>query len=112
MAIAVGTRPIARAAVPRALGRGVALTYLSVVVLLPLAAVAAKGLGGGPGAVWSAATAPEAVAALELTLAVSLVVVAINAVVGTVIAWVLVRDDFRGKAIVNEIGRASCRERV
>src|SRR5947209_2647633 len=103
MAIAAGTRPLARAAVPRALGRGVALTYLSVVVLLPLAAVASKGLGGGPGAVWSAATAPEAVAALELTLAVSLVVVAINAVVGTVIAWVLVRDEFRGKAIVNAL---------
>src|SRR5947209_9429448 len=110
MAVALPTRPVA--ALPRALGRGVALTYLSVVVLIPLAAVASKGLGGGPGAVWSAATAPEAVAALELTLVVSLVVVAINAVAGTVIAWVLVRDDFRGKAIVNEIGRASCRERV
>jgi sulfate/thiosulfate transport system permease protein len=79
------------------------MTYLSVVVVLPLAAVAAKGLSGGVGTLWSAATSPEAVAALELTLVAALVVVTINAVVGTVIAWVLVRDDFRGKSIVNAL---------
>ena len=48
-------------------------------------------------------TDPQAVAALELTLVASLVVVAINAVVGTLIAWVLVRDEFRGKAVVNAL---------
>jgi len=52
---------------------------------------------------WHAVTAPEAVAALKLTLIASLVVVAVNAVTGTLIAWVLVRDDFRGKAIVNSL---------
>jgi sulfate transport system permease protein len=86
-----------------ALGRGVAMTYLSVVVLLPLAAVAAKSLEGGLGDFWDVVTGPQAVAAFKLTLIVSLIVVAINAVTGTLIAWVLVRDDFRGKGAVNAL---------
>jgi sulfate/thiosulfate transport system permease protein len=43
------------------------------------------------------------VAALELTLLLSVAVVAINAVAGTLIAWVLVRDEFRGKGVVNSL---------
>jgi sulfate transport system permease protein len=43
------------------------------------------------------------VASLELTFVTALLVVAVNAVVGTLIAWVLVRDDFRGKTLVNAI---------
>ncbi len=48
-------------------------------------------------------TSPAAVAALKLTFVASLVVVLVNAVTGTLIAWVLVRDEFRGKSIVNAI---------
>ena len=48
-------------------------------------------------------TNPQAVASLELTLIASLLVALINAVAGTLIAWVLVRDDFRGKSIVNSL---------
>jgi sulfate/thiosulfate transport system permease protein len=48
-------------------------------------------------------SSPEAVAALKLTLGASLVVSLVNAVLGTVTAWVLVRDDFRGKSVVNAI---------
>jgi sulfate transport system permease protein len=55
------------------------------------------------GTFWNAVTGTEAVAALKLTLLASLVVVLINAVTGTLIAWVLVRDTFRGKAIVNSL---------
>ena len=72
--------------------------YLSLIVLLPLAAVIAKASGSG---FWVTATNSEAVAALKLTLGLSVAVCAINAVTGTVIAWVLVRDSFRGQAIVN-----------
>jgi sulfate transport system permease protein len=86
-----------------ALGRGLAGLYLSLIVLIPLAAVVSKGFENGWGGFWSAVTGPEAVAALKLTVIVSFIVVAINAVAGTVIAWVLVRDDFRGKAIVNSL---------
>jgi sulfate/thiosulfate transport system permease protein len=48
-------------------------------------------------------TSPGAVAALKLTFVASLLVVLVNAVTGTLIAWVLVRDDFRGKSVVNAV---------
>jgi sulfate transport system permease protein len=79
------------------------MTYLSVIVLLPLAAVAAKSLEGGLGKYLDVVTSPQSLAALKLTLIVSAIVVAINAITGTLIAWVLVRDDFRGKGIVNAL---------
>src|SRR5207244_3461959 len=50
-----------------------------------------------------AVAAPEAVSALELTLGAAVVVAFLNAVLGTITAWVLVRDDFRGKTLVNAI---------
>jgi sulfate transport system permease protein len=50
-----------------------------------------------------AITAPQAVAALQLTFTVSIAVMLINAVMGTILAWVLVRDDFAGKAFVNAL---------
>ena len=58
---------------------------------------------GGVSAFWDEVTAPAAVAALKLTFVASLIVVFVNAVTGTLIAWVLVRDDFRGKSVVNAI---------
>ena len=86
-----------------ALGRGTAMLYLSVIVLLPLAAVVAKSFDGGFDAFWKAITDREAVSALKLTLVLALVVTLVNAVMGTLIAWVLVRDDFRGKGVVNAL---------
>jgi sulfate/thiosulfate transport system permease protein len=85
------------------LTRGLVVAYLSIMVLLPIAAVVATSLEGGLGAFWDAVSAPQAVAALKLTVAASVIVVAINAVAGTIIAWVLVRDDFRGKRFVNSV---------
>ena len=86
-----------------ALGVGLITTYLGLIVLLPLAAVVDRSLQEGAGAFWDAVSAPQAVAALKLTLIVSLVVAAINAVAGTLIAWVLVRDEFRGKSFVSAL---------
>jgi sulfate/thiosulfate transport system permease protein len=85
------------------LTRGVVLTWLSVIVLIPLAAVALRSTEEGLGFFWEAITEPEAVSAIKLTVITSLVIVVINAVMGTLIAWVLVRDEFRGKRIVNSI---------
>jgi sulfate/thiosulfate transport system permease protein len=85
------------------LTRGLVVAYLSVMVLLPIAAVVSSSLDGGIGAFWDAVSAPQAVAALKLTLIASLIVVAINAVAGTIIAWVLVRDEFPGKKFVNSL---------
>jgi sulfate transport system permease protein len=72
-------------------------------VLVPLAAVLARASEGGVPAFWHAVSSRQAVSALLLTLGAALVVTAINAVMGTVIAWVLVRDAFPGKGIVNAL---------
>ncbi len=80
---------------------GLSTAYLTLIVLIPIAAVVASSLEGGLSAFWDEITSPTAVAALKLTFVASLLVVLVNAVTGTLIAWVLVRDDFRGKGIVN-----------
>lgn len=82
---------------------GIVLTYLSVVVALPLAALVWQSTKGGSHGFWASVTSPEGVAALKLTLVASLGVAIINAVTGTLIAWVLVRDSFAGKWIVNAV---------
>jgi len=81
----------------------VATLYLSVIVLIPLAAVVFRSTEDGAGAFWRAITTPEAIATLQLTFTVSVIVVIVNAITGTMIAWVLVRDEFRGKSLVNSI---------
>jgi sulfate transport system permease protein len=86
-----------------ALLRGTVTMYLSLVVVLPLAAVVWRSGRDGWAAFWHSATTPQALAALRLTFTVALAVVAVNAVVGTLIAWVLVRDQFPGKAVVGAL---------
>ncbi len=86
-----------------ALTRGLVVGYLSIMVLLPIAAVVSRSFEEGLASFWDAISSKEAVAAMELTLIASLIVVAINAVFGTIIAWVLVRDEFPGKRYVNAI---------
>jgi sulfate transport system permease protein len=65
--------------------------------------VVARSTDGGLDAFWSAATSRQAVSALRLSLECSLAVAAINAVAGTATAWVLVRDEFRGRATINAV---------
>ena len=77
--------------------------YLSVIALIPLAAVVLKSTENGWDGFWTSVSNPQAWAALRLTLVTSLIVVIVNAVLGTIIAWVLVRDEFRGKWIVNSL---------
>jgi sulfate/thiosulfate transport system permease protein len=85
------------------LGIGIATAYLSIIVLIPLALVVSKSTEGGWDAFWNAISSPQAVSTLKLTVSCALIVVAVNIVMGTLIAWVLVRDDFRGKAVVNSL---------
>jgi sulfate transport system permease protein len=77
--------------------------FISVVIALPIAALAWSSTANGGSGFWESVSNPEAVAALKLTLTVAALVALTNAVAGTVIAWVLVRDDFRGKALVNSV---------
>jgi sulfate transport system permease protein len=86
-----------------ALGLGIGTLWLSIIVLLPLAAVVDKSLGGGLDSFWTSVSSRQAVSALTFTLWTSLLVTAINVVMGVVIAWVLVRDEFPGKRVVNAI---------
>ncbi|MEA2199465.1 MAG: sulfate/thiosulfate transport system permease protein [Solirubrobacteraceae bacterium] len=85
------------------LGKGLLGIYLTALVLLPIAALLTKSGSGGTSAFWREVTSPEALAAIKLTLAASAIVVVINAIFGTIIAWVLVRDDFPGKPVVNAL---------
>ena len=86
-----------------ALSLGFATVFLSIVVGLPIAALVWSSTKVGAGGFWQTITAPEARAALELTLAVAALAALANAVFGTVTAWVLVRDEFRGKSAVNAV---------
>lgn len=83
--------------------RGLVLGYLSVIVLLPLAAISTRAFSEGLEGFWRAVSSPQAVAALELTVIASLAAVAVNGVMGTLIAWVLVRDEFPGKRVLNAL---------
>jgi sulfate/thiosulfate transport system permease protein len=84
-------------------GPALAVTYLSLLVILPLAALFTNAFSQGWSQFWGAVTQPEAVAALELTLAAAAIVAVVNSVAGLAIAFVLVRDDFRGKALVSAL---------
>src|SRR3954470_20211243 len=80
-----------------------AATYASAIILLPLAALVWKAQGEGIHGLWNAISAPDARAAFQLTIVCSLIVVVVNAVFGTMLAWVLERDDFFGKRFVNAV---------
>jgi sulfate transport system permease protein len=94
---AVAAASGARRSLAPSLAIGISTIYLSIIVLLPLAALTWKAHG------WQAVTNAEATSALKLTLGVSLLVAIINAVAGTAIAWTLVRDRFVGQVLVNAI---------
>jgi sulfate transport system permease protein len=83
--------------------RGLATGYLSLVVLLPLAALVWRSHDGGFHDFWRAVASPESVASLKLTLGASFLIAGVNAIMGTLIAWVLVRDRFVGKPVVNAL---------
>ncbi len=79
------------------IGLGLALVWFSLLVLIPLCLVIINAAEGGWGTFWSVLTNPQTAAALRLTVLSSLAVTGVNVVMGTLIAWVLVRDDFWGK---------------
>jgi sulfate transport system permease protein len=83
--------------------RCLSMGYISLMVLLPIAALAANPVNGGWSSFWQTVNAPGVPGAFELTVGTSAVVVLLNAVFGTLIAWVLVRDSFPGKSIINAV---------
>ena len=85
------------------LGLGLATLWFSLLVLLPLAAVVATAASGGVRQYLSVLTDDQTWAAISLTVAQAALVTVINIVLGTVIAWVLVRDRFWGRSLLNVI---------
>jgi len=84
-------------------GSGMVVLYLSIIVLLPLAAVASEAFSQGLGFFWEQVTSPLAKKSLELTVVCSLIVVVLNGIFGTILAWLLVRDEFPGKSLINAV---------
>ncbi|MBO0730964.1 MAG: sulfate ABC transporter permease subunit CysT [Acidimicrobiaceae bacterium] len=82
-------------------GLGVAVIWMSLLVLIPLAAVVGHAFDSGWSGFWSSVSNREARYALVLTVVLAVVVGVINAVIGPLIAWVLVRDDFAGKGLLD-----------
>ena len=86
-----------------ALSLGFVVAFLSVVVGLPMAALVWAAAEDGTSGFWEVVTSPQALAALKLSFGAALVIAVVNGVVGTLVAWVLVRDEFRGKRLVDAI---------
>ncbi|MDX6568833.1 MAG: sulfate/thiosulfate transport system permease protein, partial [Gaiellales bacterium] len=84
------SRPLGAQRVLRGLGvGGIAGGYLGIIVLLPLAALLAQVQTGGFGGFWDAVSNPASVAALKLTFGAAAIATVVNAVMGTLVAWVL-----------------------
>lgn len=82
---------------------GFTLVYLSLIVLIPLAALVLRASGLGLDGLWRIATSPRVVAALETSFYVSLAAASVNAVFGLVVAWVLTRYAFPGRRVLDAI---------
>lgn len=81
------------------LSLGFTVAYLSLIVLIPLAGVFAKAAGLGWAELWQVLSAPRVLSALKLSFGTALLAAAVNAVFGTLIAWVFVRYEFPGKRL-------------
>ena len=84
----------------RAVIIAVAVTFLTVFVVLPLVVVFAQAFSKGIGAYFSALTDPEALSAIRLTLAVAAISVSLNLVFGVIAAWAIAKFEFPGKTFL------------
>ncbi len=85
------------------IGLGVATIWLSLLMLIPLAAIVGHAFDGGWAGFWSSVSSREARDALALSVLLAAGVAAVNAIMGPVVAWVLVRDDFWGKRALDVV---------
>jgi sulfate transport system permease protein len=85
------------------LALGATMIWFSLLVLIPLAAVLVSAAGLGAREFWDVVRQPQTAAALRLTVIQALGVTALNIVMGTALAWVLVRDRFWGKRLVDVV---------
>ncbi|WP_228614347.1 sulfate ABC transporter permease subunit CysW [Alkalimonas sp.] len=81
----------------------IALTFLTLFLILPLVVVLYGAFEAGMQVWWQAVTEPDALSAIRLTLFVLLIVVPLNAIFGVAIAWAIAKFEFRGKTILISI---------
>ncbi len=86
-----------------ALAWGITVAVLGLLVVLPLAVVVLTARHAGLGGVLRSVSSPIALAALGLSFGGALVSAAMNAVMGTVVAWTLVRYEFPGRSLANAV---------
>ena len=79
----------------------IVIGYVTVLIMAPLVGLVAGAFADGIGGIFRALTQPDVLAAFRLTLFISLITVVVHGVGGTTVAWVMVRHQFRGKAIIN-----------
>ena len=85
------------------LSLGFSLTYLSLLVLIPLAALLLNAAGVGPAALWRELTSARVLHALQLSFGGALVAACVNLVFGALIAWTFVRYEFPGKRLLHAL---------
>lgn len=78
----------------------VALLFLTLFLVLPLAVVLYGAFEGGINVWWQAVSDPDAIAAIKLTLLVLVIVVPVNAIFGVAVAWAIAKFEFRGKTVL------------
>jgi sulfate/thiosulfate transport system permease protein len=82
---------------------GYTIVYLSLIVLIPLAMLVVKTAELSPGELWELATSRRALASYQVTFGASLIAALVNSVLGTVVAWALIRYQFPGRALLDAI---------
>jgi sulfate transport system permease protein len=82
---------------------GFTLVYLSVLVLIPIGGLIVRVLGLSWSELWRLATTERALAAYELTFGASFIAALTNGIFGTILAWVLVRYDFRARRFIDAL---------
>jgi len=85
------------------LSLGVTITYLCLIVLIPLSALIIRSFGEGFADWWGTVTSPRALATFRLTFGVSFAAAVVDVIFGTITAWVLVRYRFPGRRIVDAL---------
>jgi sulfate transport system permease protein len=80
---------------------GFAVSYLSLIVLIPLAVLVWRASALGIDGIWRVTTTPRVLAALQLSFFISAAAALVNVIFGAIVAWVLVRYDFPGKRILD-----------
>ena len=95
------TRPLAGINWLKWLLIGIVVAYVAVLIVVPLAALVGGAFSGGLGTIFAALSEPDVLSAFGRTLLIAVIVVLIHAICGTAVAWALVRQNFRGRRVLN-----------